>query len=114
MTIDTVQLVDDMKEAAGAILKGDISQLRGFSERQLEAISKQTELVARGIASGEITEATREFFLDGIEDMVLSFAKTLRGLLMVTIEKLWNAIIGVIWKVISAATGMTLRAPDIA
>ncbi len=61
-----------------------------------------------GIASGQITEETREFFLDSIEDMVLNFAKTLRGLLMVTIEKVWNAVVGVIWKSIEAATGLAL------
>ncbi len=61
-----------------------------------------------GIASGQITEETREFFLGSLEDMVLNFAKTLRGLLMVTIEKVWNAVVGVIWKSFEAATGIAL------
>jgi hypothetical protein len=42
-----------------------------------------------------------------------NFAKTLRGLLMVTIEKVWNAIVGVIWKAIETATGIALPIPDI-
>jgi hypothetical protein len=106
--IDTAQLIRDMKNAASDILNKDVTTLRGFSERQITAIAKQSELVALGIASGQITEETREFFLDSIEDMALNFAKTLRGLLMVTIEKVWNAIVGVIWKALEAATGLNL------
>jgi hypothetical protein len=43
----------------------------------------------------------------------LNFVKTLRGLLMVTIEKVWNAIVGVIRKAIATATGIALPTPDI-
>ncbi len=111
MNSDVNQLVTDMKAAASTILKADVSTFRGFSERQLQAIAKQTEFVARGIASGEITSETKDFFLDGLEDMALNFAKTLRGLVLVTVEKVWNALVGVIWKAISTATGLTLVAP---
>lgn len=106
--IDTAQLIEDMRNAVNQILNKDVTTLRGFSERQIKAIAQQSELVAIGIASGKITEETREFLLDGIEDMALNFAKTLRGLLMVTVEKVWNAIVEVIWKAIEAATGLIL------
>ena len=106
--IDISELANNMKNAASSVLHKDVSTLRGFSDRQIKAIAQQTELVALGIASGQITEETREFFLDSLEDMVLNFAKTLRGLLMVTIEKVWNAVVGVIWKSFEAATGIAL------
>ena len=111
MAIDVNQLVADIKAAASNVLNADVSTFRGFSERQLEAIAKQTEFVAKGIASGEITPETQDFFLDGLEDMALNFAKTLRGLVMMTIEKVWNAVVSVIWKAISTATGLTLALP---
>ncbi len=113
MAIDVGQLVEDMRNAASAILKKDVVTLRGFSERQLKAIAQQAAFVEAGIQSGGITDETRDFFLDSLEDMALNFAKTLRGLLMVTIEKVWNAIVGVIWKAIEAATGIALPKPDI-
>lgn len=106
--IDIAQLVKDMENAVSQILNKDVTTLRGFSERQIKAIAQQSELVARGIATGQITEETREFLLDGIEDMALNFAKTLRGLVMVTIEKVWNAIVGIIWKAMDKATGLNL------
>jgi hypothetical protein len=111
MAIDLDQLVADMQTAASQTLKTDVSTLRGFSERQLKAIAQQTQLVASGIASGQITEETREFFLDSLEDMALSFARTLRGLILVTIEKVWNAVVNVLWTAISKATGLSLSAP---
>jgi len=110
-TIDVDQLVKDMKAAATSVLQTDVTTVRGFSERQLKAIAQQAKFVAKGIAAKEITEETREFFLDGLEDMALSFAKTLRGLLMVTIEKVWNAVVGVIWNAIAKATNLTLAVP---
>lgn len=109
--IDISKLVDEMKAAASEVLNKDVTTFRGFSERQIKAIAQQTKLVAAGIANGQITEETREFFLDSLEDMALNFAKTLRGLLMVTIEKVWNAVVGVIWKAIASATGIALPTP---
>ena len=112
MTIDTAQLMQDLKDVASNILNKDITTLRGFSERQLKAIAQQTELVTKGIISGEITEETRDFFLDSIEDMTLNFVKALRGMMLVTIEKVWNAMVGVIWKAIESATGISLSTPE--
>lgn len=113
MNIDIDQLISDMKNAASLILQNDITTLRGFSERQIKAIAQQSSLIAIGVASGEITDETKDFFLDSLEDMVLNFVKTLRGLLLVTIEKIWNAIVGVIWKAISSAAGIALPLPSI-
>lgn len=113
MSIDVPQLMIDIKGAVSDVLEMDVATLRGFSERQVEALARQTKLVAQGIASGEITEATREFFLDGIEDMALSFVKTLRGLVMVTVEKVWNAVVGVIWSAVSKAAGIVLPFPNL-
>src|SRR5262245_3380031 len=109
--IDVSKLVGDIKKAATGVLKQDVSALRGFSDRQVQAIAQQAKSVAAGIASGEITEATRDFFLDGLEDLALNFAKTLRGLMTVTIEKVWNAVVAVLWKALSTATGIVIPTP---
>ena len=111
--IDIDQLISDMKAAASGILNTDVSTFRGFSERQLKAIAQQAALVATGIATKQITEETEQFFLDSLEDMALSFAKTLRGLNMVTIEKVWNAVVGVLWNAISKAANVVLPVPMI-
>lgn len=112
MSIDVIQLMENMKNAASQVINQDIAVLRGFSERQLKALAKQAELIAKGVVSKDIDDDLRDFFLDSLEDMALNFAKTLRGLLMVTIEKVWNAVVGVLWGAISTATGIDLAAPS--
>ena len=112
MSIDVEQLITDMKSAASQVINQDVTVLQGFSERQLKALAKQADLVASGVISGDIDEDLCDFFLDNLKDMALNFAKTLRGLLMVTIEKVWNAIVHVLWGAIGAATGIDLAAPS--
>lgn len=109
--MDVNQLIEDIKTAASAILRKDVSTFRGFSERQVEALAQQTRFVALGIANGEITAETRDFFLDSLEDMALNFAKALRGIVMVTMEKVWNAVVGVLWGAIGKLTGLVLPVP---
>lgn len=113
--IDVDQLVVDIKSAATQIINKDIATVKGFSDRQVKAISQQAALVAGGIVTGQITDETREFFLEGIEKMTQNFLDTLQGLVWVTIEKLWNAVVGVVWGAINgaitAATGLVLPAP---
>ncbi len=114
MAIDVDKLVSAMKLAASDVLKTDVTTLRGFSERQVKAIAQQAAFVELGIRTGQITDETKDFFLDGLEDMALNFAKTLRGLLMVTIEKVWNAVVGVLWTAIrESIPGIVLPIPTI-
>lgn len=111
MSIDAGQLIEDIKNAASDVLEEDIATVAGFSERQVEAIAHQTELVGAGILTGQITEETRDFFLDNLKDMAMNLVRVLQGLVTVMIEKAWNAIVGVIWKAIEAATGVALPTP---
>jgi hypothetical protein len=43
--------------------------------------------------------------------MTRSFVNTLAGLAVVTAEKLWNGIVGVLWGAINKATGLNLFPP---
>jgi hypothetical protein len=112
--IDVDNLVNEIKDAATQVINKDIATVKGFSERQVRAIGQQAALVADGILTGQITEETREFFLDGIETMTQNFIDTLQGLFLVTVEKTWNAIVRVIWNAINdaiATTGLVLPVP---
>jgi len=83
-----------------------------FQSEQVKALAKPTKLIAKGVKSGDIDDGLQEYFLDALADMALNFAQTLQGLLMVTIEKIWNAIVAVLWKAIDSATGIGLTAPS--
>ncbi|MCW8126390.1 hypothetical protein [Microbulbifer halophilus] len=110
MSLDVNQLVADIKETASAVIDHDIAEIRGFSERQVTALAKQAQLIATAMVNKEIEEDLADYFLDSLEDMALNFARTLRGLLTVTIEKVWNAVVSVIWGAIERVTGLPLKA----
>ena len=110
MPIDIDQLIADIKSTATVILQKDVETVRGFSNRQLHGIANQTALIASGIATGQITEVTRDFFLQQLVELAQNFVNTLVGLVLATIERLWNAIVSVIWNTISKATGVAIPA----
>ena len=110
MTFDIDQLIADIKSTSSAILLKDVETVRGFSNRQLNGIANQTALIASGIVTGQITEVTRDFFLQQLVELAQNFVNTLVGLVLATIERLWNAIVSVIWNAISTATGVALPA----
>jgi hypothetical protein len=109
--IDIGGLVAQIQTAATAVIKKDVTTLQGFSAQQVNAIAQQAVLVSAGIADGSITDETQVFFLDSLKEMVRSFVNTLAGLVAVTIEETWNAIVGVIWAAIGKATGLALMVP---
>lgn len=103
MNENLTQLITDIRDVASNILEKDVSTVRGFSERQVEAIAKQTLIIQKGILNGDIDEDLKEFFFEGLEAMALNFVNTLKGILAVTIEKVWNAIVDLLWNAIESA-----------
>lgn len=101
MEENVAQIIREIKEVATTILEKDISTVKGFSERQVEALAKQTAIVQQGVLNGDIDEDLREFFEQGLKDMARNFVNTLKGILSVTIEKIWNAIVDVVLKAIN-------------
>ena len=95
MNATTANLIDEIKKIVSAIIEKDITTVSGFSERQLEAISKQTLIIKGGIATGDIDDDLIDFFLEGLHAMTTNFVNTLKGILKVVLEKVWNAVISV-------------------
>ncbi|MEJ4087381.1 hypothetical protein [Galbibacter orientalis] len=102
MDQNALNIIKEIKEVSSNIIEKDVTEIRGFNERQVEAIAKQAIIIQRGVANGDIDEDLKEFFFDGLEAMALNFVNTLKGILSVTIEKVWNAIVDVLWKAIDS------------
>ncbi len=109
--IDVNQLIADIKNAATAIIGKDVTAMEGFSQTQATAMATQAAWIASGTAIGQLTPELRDYFLKNLEDLVKNFANALKGLLVITIEKVWNAIVGVLWDAIGKAIGIALPAP---
>ncbi len=106
-------IVDKLISAASKIVKGDITVIRGYSERQMKMMATHARWIAEAEAQGEFANdpKLRGWFLTNLDDMARDFANSLRGLLAITIEKVWNALIDVLWGVIETAAGFKLPRP---
>ncbi|TGL35436.1 hypothetical protein EHQ52_13315 [Leptospira koniambonensis] len=109
--IDTGKLLEDLRKTAGQVLKKDVGTYAGFSEKQLRDIVKQAAELQQGIIAGEISKENEAYFSQGIKDMTVNFANTLEGLALVTVEKLWNAIVDAVWAAIEKGIGTSIQKP---
>jgi hypothetical protein len=107
--IDIAKLGSDILVAVRGVIDKDVPALGDFAKAQLEAIAEQTALIAKGMAAGWIdTEEEKKHWADTLKDMATEFVKTLRALVVITIEKTVNAIIGVLRTALQAAVGAAL------
>ena len=111
MAIDSVTLIKDIISAVSGVTKQDASTIENFAKMQLQDIAQQSVNFAVGLADHSIKDDEQQDFLDNIAEMTRSFANTLAGLMVVEAEKIWNAVVEVIWNTINTATGLTLSAP---
>jgi hypothetical protein len=109
--IDVNALITDITRAASAQLGQDITTLEGFSQTQVEGLARQAQLIAAAFASGHISEADRDFFLNDLKQIAQDFAKTLAGLALIDIEKVWNAAVTTLWTAIGEAAQVALPRP---
>ncbi|MEZ4779112.1 MAG: hypothetical protein R2786_06980 [Flavobacteriaceae bacterium] len=98
---DIASIITDIKDTATTILKKDITVVQGFSERQVAAIAQQTKTITDGLANGDIDADLAQFFFEGLKAMAQNFVNTLKGILSVTLEKLYNALVDKLWGIIN-------------
>ena len=91
-SIDVDQLLANLKTVATGIIQQDVTTIEGYSERQLTAMAQQAKWIAAATLTGELSSDMRDFFLNTLKDSAVNFANTLKGLVMITIEKVWNAL----------------------
>src|SRR5262249_3589896 len=106
-------IMNDVKNAASTILSKDVQTISGFSERQLKLMAQQAVWITEATNAGEFNSdpGLRDDFLHNLQDMAEDFAKALRGLMSVTVEKIWNATVDILWKAIEKGIGFALPRP---
>jgi hypothetical protein len=109
INLNPKEIAKDILDAVKGVIDGDVPELRDFARTQLEAIAEQTVLVAKGLAVGWIdTEEEKAHWAKTLKDMTTEFVKTLRALVMLTLEKAINAVLGVLNKVFETAVNAVL------
>lgn len=110
-SIDVNALIADITKAATAQLGQDVTALEGFSQTQVEGLARQAQLIAAAFASGHLSNSDRDFFLNDLKQTAQDFAKTLAGLALVDIEKVWNAAVTTLWNAIGTVAQVALPKP---
>ncbi len=105
MTIpfDTEAIGKDIVDTLNGILNDDISRYVSFFKSQTLGLAKQAAWIAEATATGEIDADTRDWFIGNLQRMTEDFIRTLVGLTLLTIEKAWNAVVGILWGAINTA-----------
>ena len=109
--INADQLLANLKTVATGIIQQDVTTIEGYSERQLAAMAQQAKWIAAATLTGELSSDMRDYFLGTLKDSAVNFANTLKGLVLITIEKVWNALVGALWAAIGNAIGIALPLP---
>lgn len=109
--INADQLLANLKTVATGIIQQDVTTIEGYSERQLAAMAQQAKWIAAATLTGELSSDMRDYFLGTLKDSAVNFANTLKGLVLITIEKVWNALVGALWTAIGNAIGIALPLP---
>lgn len=105
MSFDADQLGRDIVAALRGELKGGWKKVSSFATRQARGLSAQAALIARERTIGSLRHDDQlyEFFVGNLREMTENFARTLAALTLLTIERAWNAVAGLLWGAINGA-----------
>ncbi|MCP5074027.1 MAG: hypothetical protein GY947_12145 [Rhodobacteraceae bacterium] len=100
-TID--KLAGEIAEAWKGELSDGWDLLSSFHKSQTKKLSRQAALIAKMRTEGELRDDDDlfEFLLEQFEDKVKNFAIAVANLTAMTLERAWNASVGIIWGAIN-------------
>jgi len=101
MTIESV--ASDIAAAWREELSEGWNSLSSFHKSQSKKISKQAALIAQMRTTGDLRndDDMFDFLMEQLEDKIRNFAIAVANLTALTLEKAWNASVGIIWKAIN-------------
>lgn len=101
--IDVDKLVKDSIATATSVAQTDITMVKGFARSQFLAIAENAAGIAADFLAGLLTKEEADLLIGRIPKLVQATINTLRGLALVTIEKIWNAVASTVQEAIKAA-----------
>lgn len=105
--MDHTQILGDIVAALKGELGDGYSQISNFVEKQGRLLAKQAEDIAKSRIDGSLANDDElfEFFLENLKTNTENMAKSIVMLTILTIEKAWNAVAGVLWGAIRSILG---------
>lgn len=105
--MDHQQILGDIVTALKGELGSGYSQISGFVQSQGRLLAKQAEDIAKSRIDGTLAHDDElfEFFLENLKTNTENMAKAIVMMTILTIEKAWNAVAGVLWGAIRSILG---------
>ncbi|HZP20478.1 MAG TPA: hypothetical protein VFB16_09740 [Bauldia sp.] len=99
-------LFGDLETAVTKILKQNGGMITSFARAQLQRLAKHAELMKKAALAGAFESLDdAAHFAKSLEEMAQDFIRALGALILVTLEKVWNAIVKIVWGAINGALG---------
>src|SRR5690554_1325690 len=105
--MDVEQVVGETVASLREVVGSDWNAVAGFADKQAKLLATQAAWIAESRVLGALREDYElfEFFSKQLERMTLDFARSLSSLTLLTVEKAWNLVAGVLWKHVNLALG---------
>jgi hypothetical protein len=111
--IDIGQLVSDIVAGVKPIIEKDGASLSEFAQRQIKSMAEQAKILGERVIAGEFKDRDEmlKFHMDDLKRQAQNFANVIVGLQAVTIEKVWNTAVKILWGALDKAVGFPLPRP---
>ncbi len=108
MAIDVKALGRDMGKAAATSLKGNGREATEFAKSEARKLADTLELIAKGVARGEISPERAELLLSMQRHASKSVLLAIEGIGILAAERAVNAALGVARDAVNRAVGFPL------
>ncbi len=95
-------IIAGIKAVASGILEKDIAIVKGFSDRQTQKMAMYTADLQIAFKKGSFNDEQKKDALVELKFMVQNFVNTLKGIVTVIIEKIYNAVVRFLFDVVGA------------
>lgn len=104
MRIDIGNLIKQILESLRNEMIDGWQTISGFSEDQARKIATQAAMITSERTAGALRDDDDlfEFFVEQLKRLTENFVRTVAAMTILTLEKSWNAVVGVVWRAINA------------
>lgn len=99
--------IDKLAAAIAAAVRGSVENgVRAgsaFIEKQSRGLAVQAAMITDARLAKKIDKDDFEFFTIQLRTLTENFARSVASLTIITLQKAWNAIVGVLWGAINQA-----------
>ena len=102
---DPAAVVNDLLAVIQKQAKSGWQVISAFVSDQSRRMAIQAKWIAESSISGDLKDDPdlQKMFTDALADSVLTMAHDVAALTILTVEKVWNAAVGVLWGAINKA-----------